>query len=384
MSGARNRALRPSTPPPTGKNGRAGAGGRSPDLRASSGGALALAFNDEGSGTNDDCVIMRGRQSTFSEASQEQRNFTGRQSEQNQQRQESRIVKSATLPKAIAPAARSQENTNIPRTTAPCAQADPGLLRIGLGRISPRKDADIEFETSLVHLNDHVGNSSGELIWGWFPFRRLVQHHPPRKNALCSRRIVKDRDKPEEYVEARLNSDDHIAQRKFEAIQPDPAFTEMTSSAHWINLTVITQPDMRGFLKNKEDAIGGVARRAVVEVMNRAVEEAMVRVTAEAEAEEYVQMEMDTLIKSASMAKTGAYAGLAQLHVMGSLPAEDCLQPVCSVHRGAPDSRGEHVRRRIRLIQSYLQSWLLDLVQCDKFFPFSYLKWFSKEPQSIE
>ncbi|KAJ7058995.1 hypothetical protein C8F01DRAFT_1085454 [Mycena amicta] len=265
MSGARNRALLPASgAPPAGKNYRGGAGGRSPDLRAPSGGALAcqcctvrLTFNDEGSGTNEDCFM--GRQSTFSEAS-EQRNSTGRQFEQSQQRQESRIVKFATQSDSTSSeVTRKYEYSKDDRTRArklTLASCELALRRTDLG-------------------------------WYTTQFRRLVQHHPPRKNALCSRRIVKDKDKPKEYVEGKLNSDDHIAQRKFEAIQPDPAFTEMMSSAQ------LDEPD------------------------GRAVEEAMVRVTAEAE--EYVQMERETLIKSASMApKTGAYAGLAQLHVMGS------------------------------------------------------------------
>ncbi|KAJ7431163.1 hypothetical protein FB451DRAFT_1300949 [Mycena latifolia] len=93
------------------------------------------------------------------------------------------------------------------------------------------------------------------------------------------------------------------------------------SSANWMNLTVVTQPDMRGFLKNPafQNAISSVARRALDKVMNQMkeltalpVEEAVAMVSAKSE--EYVQSEVETFIEMAT--KSPAYAGLDQMSWM--------------------------------------------------------------------
>ncbi|KAJ7440194.1 hypothetical protein FB451DRAFT_141994 [Mycena latifolia] len=191
--------------------------------------------------------------------------------------------------------------------------------------ITPRSP-DIKFNSTDLNLDEYVGNIGGELVWGGDAVDAVkfsescesIRLDGTLLLALC--RHGKD-----EPVQAELDLNDHIAynstRRCFVAVVPDAAFTELMSSANWMNLTVITRPDMRSFLKNPafQNAISSVAQRAIDEVMNQmkevmalAVEEAVAMVSAKSE--EYVQREMETLIKMAT--KSAANTGLGRLKMM--------------------------------------------------------------------
>ncbi|KAF8202591.1 hypothetical protein K438DRAFT_1965088 [Mycena galopus ATCC 62051] len=212
-----------------------------------------------------------------------------------------------------------ESRTRRRRFTLADCQLDLVVSTLTIAPASP----DFEFESTTVNLDEFVGNLGGELVWGggadnFSESCNSIRLEKTFLVALCSHGT-------NEFVEARLNLDDHIAyfaaRHCFGPITPDPAFAELMASPNWMNFTVITQPDMRSFLRNKafQEAISGVARRAIAEVMTQmkaqmeqAVEIAMRRVREESE--ELIQSEMDTLVKQAT--KTAAYSGLSQLRLM--------------------------------------------------------------------
>ncbi|KAJ6453781.1 hypothetical protein C8R45DRAFT_1038859, partial [Mycena sanguinolenta] len=178
------------------------------------------------------------------------------------------------------------------------------------------------FESNAVNLDDFVGNISGELVWGAEAINFSESSNSIR---LVKTFLIASCARGNEFVSARLNLDDHIAyiaaNRRFEPVLPDPELAELMSSANWMNFTVITQPDMRSFLRNPafQKAISKVARNAVEEVMKQmrskmmeAVEKSIAEVTEESN--EFVQTEMETLVKKAT--RTAAYTGLGQLKLM--------------------------------------------------------------------
>ncbi|KAJ7267090.1 hypothetical protein C8J57DRAFT_1326601, partial [Mycena rebaudengoi] len=207
------------------------------------------------------------------------------------------------------------------RTSTKLTLADCQLdLRLSILTIT---STEVELSSNTLDLDDYVGNISGELVWasGADKFTKScenIQLQGTVLRASCPR----DRD---EFVQSELDLNEHIVynsiRRCFVAIVPDEAFTELMSSANWMNFTVITRPDMRSFLSHPafQNAIRSVAQRAVDEVMTQmktvmtlAVEEAVAIVSARSE--EYVQDEMETLIKMAT--KSAACSGLGQLKMM--------------------------------------------------------------------
>ncbi|KAJ7838084.1 hypothetical protein B0H14DRAFT_3870202 [Mycena olivaceomarginata] len=255
------------------------------------------------------------------------RGFAGSESnsfQQSSQRQESYSSASGTTRKSeqASKTFESSEVTRVRRRRYTLADCELEL-ELSILTIRPVEGSEFQFESTNFDLNDFVGNISGELVWGGGALQFTESCTGIRlENTFLVASCSRGRD---EFVQARLNLDDHIAyisvRRCFQPITPDPAFAELMSSANWMNFTVITQPDMRSFLKNKafQDAVSGVARRAVEEVMSqmqeqmmRAVEEAVKRVSEEAE--DFVQSEMETLVKKAT--KTAAYTGLGQLKMM--------------------------------------------------------------------
>jgi len=177
-------------------------------------------------------------------------------------------------------------------------------------------------EPTEIDLDEHVGNLEGELVWGSGGFSETSDRLRLDGTFLLASCAVSGSAK---VVAARLNLDDHIvymaARRRFEPVPADPELVQLMASPDWMNFTVITRPDMAAFLRNPafQNAISGVARRAVDEVMAqireemmRAVEEAVKKVSQESE--QFVESEMEALIKKAT--KTAAYTGLAQLTVM--------------------------------------------------------------------
>jgi hypothetical protein len=173
-----------------------------------------------------------------------------------------------------------------------------------------------------LNLDEHVGNLCGELVWGDRKFSQSCKNIRLEGTLLVANARVGDHD-----VEAKLDLNEHITyiitRRCFEPIIPDPAFTELMSSAGWMNVAVITRPDMRGFLTNPafQASIKKVAQRAVEEVisemqeeMSRAVEKAVAMVSARSE--EYIQYEIQSLTKRATLINAAAYSGLGQLTVM--------------------------------------------------------------------
>ncbi|KAJ7734152.1 hypothetical protein DFH07DRAFT_989072 [Mycena maculata] len=209
------------------------------------------------------------------------------------------------------------------RSSTTLSLADCQLeLELSILTITPRSPG-IELSSNTLDLDEYIGNIGGELVWGGDVYKftqscESIRLQGTILHASCPR--GKD-----EFVQAQLDLNEHIAynfaRRCFVAVLPDAAFTELMASANWMNFTVITRPDMRLFLQNPafQNAISSVAQRAVDEVMNQmrevmalAVEEAVAMVSAKSE--EYVQSEIETLVKMAT--KSAAYSGLAQLRMM--------------------------------------------------------------------
>ncbi|KAJ7474090.1 hypothetical protein FB451DRAFT_1466607 [Mycena latifolia] len=189
--------------------------------------------------------------------------------------------------------------------------------------IAPRSPD--KFDSTELNLDDHIGDIGGELVWGGAAVDAANFSNTCEKIHLDGTLLVALCRRGNEAIQVELDLNEHIAynsaRRCFMAIVPDAAFTELMSSANWMNFTVITRPDMSAFLKNPafQTAISGVAQRAIDEVMNQmrevmalAVEEAVAAVSAKSE--EYVQREMETLIKMAT--KSAAYTGLGRLKMM--------------------------------------------------------------------
>ncbi|KAJ7267062.1 hypothetical protein C8J57DRAFT_1326534 [Mycena rebaudengoi] len=248
---------------------------------------------------------------------------TFNQSKQSSQRQESSYSSTTRREdvKQNFESSRQAIEEYRTRTSTKLTLADCQLdLKLSILTIT---STEVELSSNTLDLDDYVGNISGELVWanGADKFTEScesIQLQGTILRASCPR----GRD---EFVQAELDLNEHIAynsiRRCFVAIVPDEAFTELMSSANWMNFTVITRPDMRSFLSNPafQSAISSVAQRAVDEVMAQmktvmtlAVEEAVAIVSARSE--EYVQDEMETLVKMAT--KSAAYSGLGQLQMM--------------------------------------------------------------------
>ncbi|KAF7366091.1 CVNH domain-containing protein [Mycena venus] len=214
------------------------------------------------------------------------------------------------------------------------------LLRSEL-TISP-KPSSVQFESTTVDLNQHIGNADGELVWGGVGFSdscRDIHLEETILVAVFSRRGGSEED------QSRLDLDNHFNYstrfRRFVPVPPATALAEF--SAKYMHFAIITQPDMRSFFKSSpfQDAISTVARRAIEgamsdmqsqmqdkmtnavttmqaemaraviamqEEMNRAVtavQEEMERAVTDAvnkvttESEEYVQEELRSLTKGA-------------------------------------------------------------------------------------
>ncbi|KAJ7088256.1 hypothetical protein C8R44DRAFT_892795 [Mycena epipterygia] len=240
---------------------------------------------------------------------------------QSMQRQESHSSSMSTSRSEVKQSSGSYAYRSISRLTL----ADCHLeLKLSILTIKARSGG-FEFKTITVNLDEHVGNDYGALVWGDRKFSdscKDLRLDGTLLFAMCRRENG-------EYVQSRLDLNEYFiyatTRRCFEPIVPDAAFAEMMSSAGWMNVAVITQPDMRGFLTTPafQGAIRGVAQRAVEEVMHEmreqmslAVEKAVTMVSAKSE--EYVQWEMETLTKKATMitASTAAYSGLGNLTVM--------------------------------------------------------------------
>ncbi|KAJ7145547.1 hypothetical protein C8R44DRAFT_863420 [Mycena epipterygia] len=240
---------------------------------------------------------------------------------QSMQRQESYSSSMSTSRSEVKQSSGSYEYRSISRLTLADCQLE---LKLSILTIKA-KSGGFEFKTITVNLDEHVGNHYGQLVWGDRKFSESCKDLRLDGTIL----LAMCRCENGEFIEARLDLNEYFiyatTRRCFEPVVPDAAFTEMMSSAGWMNVAVITQPDMRGFLTNPafQGAIRAVAQRAVEEVMHEmreqmtlAVEKAVTMVSAKSE--EYVQWEMETLTKKATMttASTAAYSGLGNLTVM--------------------------------------------------------------------
>ncbi|KAJ7145530.1 hypothetical protein C8R44DRAFT_863403 [Mycena epipterygia] len=240
---------------------------------------------------------------------------------QSMQRQESHSSSMSTSRSEVKQSSETYAYRSISRLTL----ADCHLeLKLSILTIKARSGG-VEFKTTTVNLDEHVGNHYGKLVWGDRKFSESCKNFRLDGTLLFAMCRCEDG----EFIESTLDLNEYFiyatTRRCFEAVVPDAAFTEMMSSAGWMNVAVITQPDMRGFLTNPafQGAIRAVAQRAVEEVMHEmreqmtlAVEKAVTMVSAKSE--EYVQWEMETLTKKATMttASTAAYSGLGNLTVM--------------------------------------------------------------------
>jgi hypothetical protein len=127
----------------------------------------------------------------------------------------------------------------------------------------------------------------------------------------------------EGYIDAELDLNDHFAfsRNGFQPNIPDTEFEAFISAASWMNLTVISEANMRMFLQHPsfQKAVSSVVRRAV-EVSNLqtlAVVQQMVQKleTINKSSEEYISHQMRAFVKSA-VASSAAYATMSQLTTM--------------------------------------------------------------------
>ncbi|KAJ6494533.1 hypothetical protein C8R45DRAFT_1073022, partial [Mycena sanguinolenta] len=242
--------------------------------------------------------------------------------EQNIQREEScehHITRKSGETTAISDILEKYRNTrrSSRQTLANCNLE----LQVPILTISPKSSSDFEFNSAEINLADYVGDIGGELVWGGGAGRFSDSCFGIRLEGtfLLASSLF---DENERW----LNLDDHItyitARRCFEPAAPDLDFAEFVSSARWMNLTVITQPDMRSFFRDPtfQKVISRIAHRAIEEVMSQikeemigAVEQAVIKISAESR--RFVDSEMDTLVKKAT--RTASYTGLRQLTMMG-------------------------------------------------------------------
>ncbi|KAJ7474094.1 hypothetical protein FB451DRAFT_284341 [Mycena latifolia] len=129
-------------------------------------------------------------------------------------------------------------------------------------RITPRSPD--KFDSTELNLDEHVGDIGGELVWGGIDAVNFS--NSCEQIRLDGTLLIASCRRGNEAIQAELNLNEHIAynsaRRCFMAIVPDIAFTELMSSANWMNFTVITQPHMSAFLKNPafQTAISSVAQ----------------------------------------------------------------------------------------------------------------------------
>ncbi|KAJ7660755.1 hypothetical protein DFH06DRAFT_1193218 [Mycena polygramma] len=280
----------------------------------------------------------------FQQSATSEANFAKQSSQRQEVHSNSTARRSEEYKESFERTSRAMEEYRT-RTSIMVSLADCQLdLELPMLVIKPRSDAD--FNTTTINLDEFVGNIDGQLVWGATKFTESCESIRLQGTLLLAS-CPRGRD---EFVQARLDLTDHItyntARRRFFPVSPDPEFTELMASARWMNFTVITRPDMRGFLASPafRNAVTSVAQRAVDEVMTQmkevmalAVEEAVAMVSAKSD--EYVQNEMEHLIRMAT--KSAAYSGLAQLTMMSQhqIRAYDDFAPSI----GAPSVRGEDV-----------------------------------------
>ncbi|KAJ6601922.1 hypothetical protein DFH09DRAFT_1270787 [Mycena vulgaris] len=220
-------------------------------------------------------------------------------------------------------------------------------LKLSILTIKPKSGT--EFNATTLNLDNHIGNLCGELVWGNGKFS-LSSKSIHLEGTLLVAQCARDGSEP---VRATLNLSEHItysiSRRCFEAILPDPAFIELMSSAGWMNVSVITQPDMRGLLASPafQATIRSVAQRAVDEVisemreeMTKAVQKAVAMVSVRSE--EYVHYEMEGLTRRATLVNTAAYSGLGNLTLMSQEQrrAYETFAPYIGLGKG---HSGEHL-----------------------------------------
>ncbi|KAJ7450776.1 hypothetical protein FB451DRAFT_1285098 [Mycena latifolia] len=228
------------------------------------------------------------------------------------QRQESRTLSSKTsIYREDSYGSSSEYHSRAWLTLAKC-KLDlklPGTLTIKPG------SSGFEFKVTTFNLDDLVGN----INWGACSCTS-VHLEGTVLVALCNPVAG-------EPVQSKLDLNEHIiyvnSRRCWEAIEADPDFIDLISSAGWMNVAVITQPDMRGFLTNPafQSTIKAAAQRAVEEVisemreeMSLAIEKAVTKVSAMSQ--EFVEIEMRTLTRKATLTNSAAYSGLGHLKVM--------------------------------------------------------------------
>ncbi|KAJ7840128.1 hypothetical protein B0H13DRAFT_2366392 [Mycena leptocephala] len=194
------------------------------------------------------------------------------------------------------------------------------VLRESTLIITPRSSESDIIAPTEVNLDAYVGNIEGKLVWGFSGFTETSENIRLEGTFLLA---------------SCLNLANHFVymagRRRFVAVNPDPDL--MKASVDQMNFSVITRPDIAGFLNSPafQNAVSGVARNALGDVMTRIREEMMsviavavakaVETAVEAavttvsnESEQYVESEMAALSMKAT--GTAAYSGLAQLTVM--------------------------------------------------------------------
>ncbi|KAJ7609415.1 hypothetical protein FB45DRAFT_944413 [Roridomyces roridus] len=212
-----------------------------------------------------------------------------------------------------------EEYRNSPVQTLTLADCNLTLQANSLLKIVPRSSS-ITLEDDTLDLDDYIGELGGELTWGtetrFSDKCENIRLEGTIIYATCPRG-------PDERVQSSLDLAEHLVfkGRRFEPVLPDDAFTELMASAAWMNFTLISRPDMGGFLRHPafQSAISRVAQSAVEKAMEEmksamalAVEEAVAMVALKSE--EYVRAEMESLLMLATNA--AAYAGLANMTMM--------------------------------------------------------------------
>lgn len=175
-------------------------------------------------------------------------------------------------------------------------------------------------KTYTIDLDIYVGVANGRLVWGrgYTDFSRDSSSFKLDGMILVAN--INGR-------ESRLHLERHIVYTaadggSFGPLPEDPAFSRFMSEGNWMNLTIVTKPDMSSFLEDAafRNAVSGVARRAVENVMldTQFMMETIVKKSLEAireQAEFHIEKEMQRLITAAAI--DAAYSNIARLTMMG-------------------------------------------------------------------
>ncbi|KAJ6480341.1 hypothetical protein C8R45DRAFT_351733 [Mycena sanguinolenta] len=189
---------------------------------------------------------------------------------------------------------------------------------------------------STLDLDKFIGNIGGRLVWGSGASSFSQSCNDPRLEGTF---LVASCFHNGTYTEDRLNLDLYITYSSTSSGGSGPGFGPvdsefsgfMASPNDWMNVTIITQPDMSTFLGHPRfrKVVSGVAQRSVDEAMSNMqhvmqqmaqqmvqhmVAEAMTMVRSRSTL--HIEQEMDQLVRTAAAQAAAAYSNVNGFRIM--------------------------------------------------------------------